>query len=354
MKGLNWFKLILSVFVGIVLLIPQGGAFAADKENCLMCHKYRFLGRIDESGKRWNYNVDEKFFAMSVHRSIDCRECHTSIKKIPHDPVTEEVNCANQCHVKPPFSEEKFSHKKIIDAYNRSVHGIQKTDSPELQKAKPYCKYCHMNPLFEKVDEKIIAYDETLGRCQNCHLKQGVTQAYKHITHRLRHKTSRDPQEVVTLCAKCHQDKEMMKKLNVSKVAMTSVETYNRSIHGKSVMLGSKNSADCISCHASNLLHDIYKKDDSHATVHPDKIEKTCKQCHDGTNAQFVKIATHFSLDSDTRPALHLAGFGLHLALYGSVFGLLGLLVLETYGRRRDGLKWLLKKGTSWRGKPRS
>jgi len=340
------------LFIAVVVILTTGfAAEAADKENCLMCHKYRFVGRIDKDGKRINYNVDENIYAGSIHRNVPCRDCHTYITKLPHDPVTEEVNCANVCHIKPPFAKENFSHQKIIDIYNQSVHGVKPEDSPELKEAKPYCKFCHLNPLYERVDEKHIAFEETLQRCQNCHEQKGVTQAYIHMTHRLRHKTSRSPQEIVQLCAKCHQDAELMKKLNTSPVALTAVATYNRSIHGKAVMLGSQESADCVSCHATNALHDIYKKDDPNATVHPDRLMATCHQCHEKTNKEFIRIAVHSEITRKEKPALYFTGLSLTLALYGSVFGLLGLLLLETYGRKKDGIKWQIRRGTTWRGK---
>ena len=344
-----------SLYAALVLTALTVGsqAEAADKENCLMCHKYRFLGRIDENGKRINYNVNENMYAHSVHKNVPCRDCHTSITKLPHEPVTEEVNCANQCHVKPPFSDENFSHKKIIATYNKSVHGIKPDDSLELKQAKPYCKFCHLNPLYKKVDEKRVAFEETLLRCQNCHEEKGVTQAYKHMTHRLRHKTSRSPQEIVTLCSKCHEDTGLMGQFKVSQVSLEAVETYNESIHGKAVMLGSAEAADCVSCHATTALHDIYKKDDKVATVHKDNLEKTCKQCHIQSNQRFVQIAVHSNINRDEKPALFFLSLALQLALYGSLFGLLGLLTLETYGRRKDGLKWQLRRGTTWRGEPK-
>ncbi|UCF90053.1 MAG: hypothetical protein JSW39_17360 [Desulfobacterales bacterium] len=326
-------------------------AVAADKENCLMCHKYPFVGRIDENGKRHNYQVDEASYNHSVHRSVACRDCHTYITKIPHDPVTEEVNCANVCHTKPPFAQEKFSHQKIIDIYNDSAHGIKPDDSPEAKKAKPYCKFCHLNPLYTRVSEKVIAFDETLRRCLNCHQAKGVTQAYIHMTHRLRKKTTRSPQEVVQLCAKCHQDVELMQKLKVSEEGLTAVATYNHTLHGKSVALGSQETADCISCHASFAIHDIYRKDNPKATVYKDNLMQTCLQCHTETNSWFVQIAVHPRTKREENPLIYMAGIGLRFALYGSVCSLVGLMLLETYGRRKDGIKFLLRRGTSWRGK---
>jgi hypothetical protein len=205
--------------------------------------------------------------------------------------------------------------------------------------------------MYTRVSEETIAYEETLRRCVNCHGEKGVTQAYKHMTHRLRHKTSRSPQEIVELCAKCHADVELMKKLDVSKRGLTAVETYNQSIHGRSVMLGSHQAADCISCHASGALHDIYKKDNRKATVHPSNVRKTCQQCHAQTNSWFVQIAVHPTEEREENPIIYFANTGLKFALYGTVFGLVGLMLLETYGRRKDGIKFLLRRGTSWRGK---
>jgi hypothetical protein len=49
---------ILTVAGLCILLFGVSQAEAADKKNCLLCHKHR-VGRIDENGKRWNYNVDE-------------------------------------------------------------------------------------------------------------------------------------------------------------------------------------------------------------------------------------------------------------------------------------------------------
>ncbi|MBI4849548.1 MAG: hypothetical protein HY808_13405 [Nitrospirae bacterium] len=340
-------KITLFILTVTFFSLIEVNAEAADKENCLMCHKYRQIGRIDEQGRKRSYYVNENIYSNTVHRNVPCRDCHTYINKLPHDPVTEEVNCANECHIKPPFSSENFSHKKIIDVYNKSVHGLKPNDSTELKKAKPYCKYCHQNPIYTKVDEERVA-STSLLRCLNCHERQGVTMAYKHITHRLRNKTSRSPQEIVQLCSKnCHENVEQMKRFRVSEVSLEAVETYNSSIHGKSVSLGSQVSADCVSCHATNSIHDIYKKDESQSTVNLRNKANTCRQCHTNVNDRFVQIDVH---SSHKKPIIHFIAFGLTFAFYGSVFGLIGLSIVETLGRKKDGIEWQIKKGTSWRG----
>jgi hypothetical protein len=262
------------------------------------------------------------------------------------------VNCANECHIKPPFSKENFSHKKIIDVYDKSVHGIKEDDPEGLKEAKPFCKYCHVNPIFTRVGEGRIKFEETLKRCLNCHERKGVTQAYKHITHRLRHKTSRSPQEIVQLCAKnCHANIPLMEQFKVSKESLEAVETYNESIHGKAVSLGSQEAADCVSCHATSAIHDIYKRDEKEATVHKDNLVKTCKQCHENVNDRFVQIDVHSAIDRHEKPILYYANVILGFVFYGSVLSLIGLAMLESYGRRRDGISMQIMHGTSWRGK---
>ena len=142
-----------------------------------------------------------------------------------------------------------------------------------------------------------------------------------------------------------------MKKANPDKEHLDVVETYNRSIHGKSVMLGSQQTADCISCHASNLLHDVHKQNNKKATIYKDNLKQTCKQCHAQTNNWLVQIAVHPRAQPEGNPIVYVTGIFLRLALYGSLFSMVGMLLLETRGRRKDGIKFLLRHGTSWRGK---
>ncbi|MGB8335644.1 MAG: hypothetical protein WCE56_14210 [Desulfobacterales bacterium] len=350
MKRLCLLLAVISLFALGIALSGFSRAEAADEENCLMCHKYPSLARIGEDGLVKNYYVNEHIFLNSLHGKVACRECHTYIKKFPHDPVTEKVNCGNVCHIKPPWAEENFSHKKIIGVFESSIHAIKPGDSPLMKASDPDCKYCHVNPLYKRVET--IDYGKTLDRCLNCHQRKGVTQAYRHIMHRLRHKTSRSSQQIVALCGGCHGDVPLMKKLGLPELALTAVHTYEESIHGKMTTLGSEKAADCISCHASSLLHDIYKPDNPKSSINAKNLQTTCKNCHKKINKYFVQIAVHPSLEDPHNPFLFvLNNLVLRLVLYVTVFGLMSLLFMETYRRKKDGANMKLKSGTSWRKK---
>jgi 5-methylcytosine-specific restriction endonuclease McrA len=347
--------LLLAISSLVVLGIALSGysrAEAADQENCLMCHKYPDLATIGADGQVKNYYINEHIFLNSLHGTVACRGCHTYIKKFPHDPVTEKVNCANVCHIKPPFAEENFSHEKLVGVFETSIHAIKPGDTPLMKASDPDCRYCHLNPLYQRVDEKTINYGKTLDRCLNCHERKGVTQAYRHIMHRLRYKTSRSSQQIVELCSGCHDNVPLMKNLALPERALVAVATYEESIHGKMVTLGSEKAADCISCHASSLLHDIYKPDNPKSSINEKNLQTTCKNCHKKIDKYFVQIAVHPSLEDPHNPFLFvLNNIVLRLILYGTVFGLMGLLFMETFRRKTDGARMKLKSGTSWRKK---
>jgi len=49
---------------------------AADIGNCLLCHKYPGLSRIDEEGEFRLLYINEHTFANSVHAKVKCEGCH--------------------------------------------------------------------------------------------------------------------------------------------------------------------------------------------------------------------------------------------------------------------------------------
>ena len=112
------------------LLMPSG-PYAADIGNCLMCHKYPGLSRIDENGQFRLMYVNEDIFNNSVHAKVKCEGCHPDIQKIPHEPA-KKVDCLTQCHIIEPSSEKKFSHKDVAESLAASVHAkVDKKGNPK-------------------------------------------------------------------------------------------------------------------------------------------------------------------------------------------------------------------------------
>jgi hypothetical protein len=169
--------LVLSVVAVCLILSSPKFSIASDVGNCLLCHKYPGLSRIEgDKGIFRLLYVNEETFNSSMHAKVKCEGCHTDIKKIPHEPA-KKVDCLTQCHIVEPSSEQKFSHKDVADFLENSIHGkLDKAKQPKkFPDDLPTCKKCHDNPLFRPVSfNKTIMpgiSEQALGRCRVCHKK---------------------------------------------------------------------------------------------------------------------------------------------------------------------------------------
>ena len=129
----------------MIVFWPHAGpvVMGADIENCALCHKYNGLGRIDESGKKRLFFINEDSYEHSVHARVKCKGCHVKVEKFPHIDI-EKVDCSTECHIVEPSVERKFSHFKEVEKYEQSVHG--KYDGDKLKENAedlPGCVYCH-------------------------------------------------------------------------------------------------------------------------------------------------------------------------------------------------------------------
>lgn len=315
-----------------------------DEENCLMCHKYKKMGLYTKEGGERNFYVSETIFAHSVHAKVSCRGCHVDIAQIPHKPDHKPVDCAVSCHMKEPFSNKEFSHSNIKDSFQASTHSPKKDEPPEKSKHKPDCKYCHLNPLYYYDED----YNTTvsLKRCIDCHEPKGVERAFEHMLYRLKKRTSRSSMEVVALCSSCHADHTLMKVFDETAAPARGYMEY---YHGKAVMRGWGDPANCVDCHSA---HSVYPKDDHRSMVHQSNLLKTCGEnpsCHPNANPNFIQAAVHVTLDEEENKVLVAVAMGFTI-LTVSVMSFLVLHILldllrhllNRFGKHRKPEKELL------------
>lgn len=295
----------LAIKILLILMLmafwPHAGpnVMAADIENCALCHKYNGLGRIDESGEKRLFYINEDLYEHSVHARVKCKGCHVKVEKFPHVDI-EKVDCSTECHIVEPSVERKFSHAKDVEKYEQSVHG--KYDGDKLKENAedlPGCVYCHANRIFAPLlctpgkPESIAC--EVLNRCLACHEDEGWTRTYySHVTHRL--KDRRSSYDSVELCASCHEDQEKM-----SRHGLEATGTYRDTLHWQSIKYNDPNAPNCINCHApvGYLAHEIKPKSDMGSAVHKNNLVQTCsnlnglQQCHPGATAAFAQGTIH-------------------------------------------------------------
>jgi len=147
------------------LFVWTGVAFSVENEACLKCHGTRDILKMSreerlkmvipapgkqevKKGKLTLY-VDDERFRSTVHRELQCVDCHTDIEALPHPQRMGMVNCA-QCH------------EEIVGQYDKSKHA---------KVSHRLCFECH-NP-HATTSFKELSQQERIGICLQCHKKDG-------------------------------------------------------------------------------------------------------------------------------------------------------------------------------------
>ena len=291
------------IFAAFLVILHSGVASAQDQvtdtENCLLCHRYPNMGRYDKGGNKKIYYLNEKMFANSVHGKLRCKSCHVGLDEIPHSNV-KKVDCASNCHIKEPSTDQEFSHKNMVDKYVASVHGVDSEASKKpFPEDLPTCKYCHDNIMYRPPrglwDKSEALSNETLVRCMGCHpTSEWATRFYSHFTHRMRRRRSQE--EIVKLCTSCHEDQERM-----TRHGLESIGTYKDTYHWIQVQYGVENAPDCLSCHVplGYSAHDIRPRTDSISAINMTNRVRTCsnqggmQSCHPGATTEFASGRVH-------------------------------------------------------------
>ncbi|MEN8263936.1 MAG: cytochrome C [Nitrospirota bacterium] len=322
--------LLLCVFISV--------SFAADVGNCLLCHKYPGISRVDEEGQMRLFYVNEDIFNNSVHAKVKCEGCHVDVKKIPHDPA-KKVDCLIECHIIEPSSEKKFSHKDVETFISTSVHGTIDTEGKEKKYIADYptCKDCHDNPLyrpisfFKRVRPGIS--DESLGRCRVCHKKEEfIYRFYNHVTTRL-HK-SRNPLNIAEVCGRCHDDPELVARHGLSTKAVFS---YGETFHGKAAKFLDERIPDCLDCHVrkGTSVHQMLSNDDPESSIHKDNRSKICTNmdCHPTASPKFASYGVHAEFNLVQSPIQYFFTVFFIVLTGGTLLPLMGIIFLDIVRR---------------------
>ncbi|OGT29352.1 MAG: hypothetical protein A2W28_00610 [Gammaproteobacteria bacterium RBG_16_51_14] len=273
----------------LLFLLPFSISIMAEVEgNCELCHKFPGIGRYTQTEsdpakdpahrEKFILYIDDELYDASYHGKIHCKGCHIGVDKIPHTDVPK-VDCATDCHIRDPSVDKAFSHKKIVDDFRKSVHGVDGSRS-EDKSGLPVCKDCHTNKTYHIDIEARVGTEDFLKVCNECHQSEAWTKRFfEHMLYRsLKRRTSR---EVIKLCSRCHMDAELMAKHNLDYVA-----GFKETFHAKAISYGDEDVANCLNCHAPYQLgfspHRIKSARDESSPTHSENKIETCRQagCH--------------------------------------------------------------------------
>jgi ferredoxin len=330
----SWQRVASGIFFGlIVLVIVMTQVDAAerypDPDGCFACHALEGLDYIDENGVLRDASIDQSHYLSSLHGSVPCKDCHRQIEAYPHKVENGEVDCADSCHVEEPSGAEPYTHEKVVEEFQDSVHGEGwskgLTGGNRLEESngvQPSCRACHPNEAYiDKADmpkfKESFAHIDT--ECGSCH--QGEVWLNQFGGHILRRFIGSrwNKTDMNRMCDDCHADHKRMatveiddplvgEKQKVGPRFVLASDSYAMSLHGRLLDIGVKEGASCIDCHApEGFRHGIQRDEAPDAATHPNSLAKTCaaSECHGFAthplNAGFVKTDLH---DIDIIPVL--------------------------------------------------
>lgn len=315
---------------------------AENSAACLACHGDATLQ--DASGH--SIAVDGSKFHSSIHGSLDCTNCHVSIKGYPHPDKVTPVQCstchadeasglagsvhadgAHQCtnchgsaHAIYPKTDPRSTvyplniprtcgscHGKdglagkhglpsVYPHYLDSIHGMALSKEGLLVAAN--CQSCHgSHHILSHTNPESPTYKTNIPKtCGSCHA--GITASYKSGVHG---KTLAAGNLKAPVCTDCHTAHAIVEPTeaefrNQSTPICGSCHkeqffTYRDTFHSQLGALGGYvETARCWDCHRA---HEILPASDPASTVAPRNLVKTCGRCHADANASFVQYQPH-------------------------------------------------------------
>lgn len=235
-----------------------------------------------------------------------CKTCHTKVAGVlaksvhGHDGAGKNAPNCLSCHW-------------------GSAHKIQTSVSMDRQQQEKSCISCHKDlakSLENSVHNRPDVKPGDHPSCLSCH---------GGIAHNIAEPKQLTPQERIKLCSSCHDNKALMARYGMNTDAVSS---YDQSFHGRAVMhFGKKNTATCTDCHG---LHGVLAPDNRDAPTNPRHVAKTCGKCHADSKMNFaLSGANHLRLRIKNSPLLMLEEFLFQLLILGTMFALLGMVILD-------------------------
>ncbi|HET9832223.1 MAG TPA: cytochrome c3 family protein [Vicinamibacterales bacterium] len=145
------------------------------------------------------------------------------------------------------------------------------------------CASCHVSLSDTRLSAPAAAFSQTdVHRnsgfaCTDCHGgdRSAVDKAKAHDASR-GYKGKPAGRTIVTVCARCHSDAELMRKY-APRQRVDQATEYATSVHGKRLADGDQKVATCANCHGA---HGIRRVNDVKSPVFPTNVANMCASCH--------------------------------------------------------------------------
>lgn len=321
---------------------PPKSSTPPSNADCLACHSSQDL----QNSAGHSVYIDGEKLKGSVHGSLNCTDCHTSITGFPHPARIEPVQCST-CHSSEAGDVSESVHAKVNALPCLNCHGnphdiLAATDpkSPVYPLNVPRtCGTCHGNaklaakyglpnvyPLYmDSIHGFALTKDGLLvaANCSSCHGTHKIlgpqnpqSKIYRtnipntcgtcHAGPKADYFAGIHGQQLkagnpeAPVCTDCHTAHNIVNVRETSWQLKTSAtcgnchrerfRTYEDTFHAQVSALGYVETARCWNCHGN---HDILSASNPKSPINKANLVTTCRQCHPSANSGFVSYQPH-------------------------------------------------------------
>jgi predicted CXXCH cytochrome family protein len=221
----------------VTIYVACADAAPLDNATCLSCHGTPGFAIPGANGRMRSLFVPADRFAHSVHGTLSCTSCHTTITEVPHKnaPMTPSQwrqqipKLCGGCHT------------TALKDYLSSVHGKQVAQRSNINAAV----------------------------CTDCHTAHAVAQPKLPATRIA----------ITKACGGCHA---------------SALASYKETYHGEIFTLGYANAATCSDCHRG---HAILPASVPASSASSANLLSTCRACHRDATKGFATFQAHATTD---------------------------------------------------------
>lgn len=252
----------------------------AQEKMCIACHS-----------KQENHTGPTATFVLAYEQSVhgvalkdgngkaancvDCHGSHDMLKASDANSKVNKKNIPNTC---------ASCHTQEVNAYKKGIHGEAFAAG---NASAPVCTDCHG-------EHKILAPKNPDSPVSSLHISEQV-------------------------CSPCHSSVKLSEKFGLPTGRSKS---FFDSYHGLAVKAGSKEAANCASCHG---FHDILPSSDPNSQVSKANLAVTCGKCHPGANENFAVGSVHVTTKADSEDDLISFVSNIYIMLIVVTIGMMGL-----------------------------
>ncbi len=254
--------------------------------TCIDCHGMHDILR----------STDPRSKASHANTARLCAECHSG------DFVGDTNGAMEPPQTFAGFATSVHGLNEVLGAANcTDCHGVHNMRGPQDPRSRinrynvdQTCGTCHEELAAEyRASIHGQAFQAGYGdspTCTDCHGEHHI------LSHNDPDARTSDANMALELCARCHEDPEIIEKYGMQEGVVGS---YEDSYHGWATRLDSDRVASCVSCHTA---HSVLPKSDPASTVSPQNVVGTCRQCHPDAEEAFASSYDHVSASIDTNP----------------------------------------------------